>query len=123
MILMVNGETGKFIVDQLEEVNIMECIYYMDRNMQVFEARDKHDYPHKTYKFSKVFAPKKDTLTNYEEMQIEDVDNPKATASLCEVKGLYILKRGKDKGEIVIIHPAYEAYLCNDQGKTIEKIY
>lgn len=120
---MVINEGSKFVIDGLEEANIMEGIYYMDEYMQVFEARDRYDIPGKTNKFTKLFAPKKPILGEYVESKVYDPEDPNAVKKLCSVKGIYASKRGQDKREIIIIHPSCEAFLCNDNGKTIERIY
>jgi len=123
LILMVINDGSKFVIDGLEEVNIMDEIYYMDEYMQVFEARDRYDIPAQTNKFTKLFAPKKPILGKYTESPVYDPEDSTESKNLCAVKGLYASRKGSDKKEIIIIHPDCEAFLCNNDGKTIERIY
>lgn len=51
---------------------------------------------------------------------MEDVPESEKEQEICDVKAVYGLK--KDKAELIVIHPLCEAYLCNNEGKTIDRI-
>lgn len=120
MMLMVVDGYDKFVIDELEEVKIISHKYYLNRDLELFKSDNRYETPRMCYEATRIFGPKDDPLTKYRRVVVEDVPESEKEQEICDVKAVYGLK--KDKAELIVIHPLCEAYLCNNEGKTIDRI-
>ena len=120
MILMVMAYPKEFVIDNLEDVEIIEKTYYLNRDKDLFYSMETFGIPYQcTYK-AQIFAPDTPQVTKYREVEVANVEESRKKQSVCTVNAVRCNIKGEEK--LFIIHPEFSAYLCNDNGKTIKKL-
>jgi hypothetical protein len=120
MILMVMAYPKEFVIDNLEDVEIIEKMYYLNRNKDLFYSKEAFGVPYEYTDKAKIFAPKTAQVTKYREVEVANVEESRKKQSVCTVNAVRCNIKGEEK--LFIIHPEFSAYLCNDSGKTIKKL-
>lgn len=122
MILMVKDYSVEYVVDNLEYVRI-EQTYYLTKEGDVYyrEVFNGRLIPGLKNHSVSIFMPRyrKHDTTKYQKKILDD-GKTKKEIEVCVANAV----NGFQKGEYVsnVIHPCLNAYLCNDNGKTVRVI-
>ena len=120
MILMVRDYPTEYIIDNLEFARV-EQLYYLTKDGEVYYREVFNGKLFSAIKSESVsvFMPRQEKNTRYQK-EIFDDGKAKKEIEVCVATAI----NGFRKGERVsyVIHPSLNAYLCNDDGKTIRVI-
>ena len=123
MILMVLNHPEEFVLDNLREVKIIDGMYFVNRKAEVFKSEEPFGAVSKHYGVSRLFMPAHDCVSAYEKVEAKNCvekDCVEKEQEVIKAKAVWCLRNGEE--EVIVIHPLCEAYLCNDNGKTIKKL-
>jgi len=118
MILMVLNYPEEFVLDNLREVKIIDGMYFVNREAEIFKSEEPFGAVSKYYGASRLFMPTNDCASAYEKVDAKNCVEKEQ--EVIEAKAVWCLRNGEE--EVIVIHPLCEAYLCNDNGKTIKKL-
>lgn len=118
MILMVMNHPEEFVFDNLKEVKIIDEMYFLNRYGEVFKSEEPFGILSKYYGATRLFLPTNDCVSAYEKVEVKE--STEKEQEVIKAKAVWCLRNGEE--EVIVIHPLCEAYLCNDNGKTIKKI-
>ena len=120
MILMVRDYPVEYIIDNLEFVRV-EQLYYLTKDGEIYyrETFDGKLFSAMKSESVSVFMPRQEKSTKYQK-EIFDDGKTKKEIEVCVATAI----NGFRNGEYVsyVVHPSLNAYLCNDNGKTIRII-
>jgi hypothetical protein len=122
MILMVRDYPAEYIIDDLEFVRV-EQLYYISKESNVYyrETFKGNMFNLHMDDTTSLFVPR-DKYDDDAEYQLEPIGNElsEEKVEVCVANAVCALKNGVYR--TYIIHPSLNAYLCNNDGKTIRVI-